>query len=157
MDAHALELDDDSFDLTGSQFGVMLVPDQPIARREMFRVTKPADETCSSRTAHRPSSKTFSSSSPRYKPSSRLRRIARRPSPLEFQVADSEVLRQRLTTAGLKNVTVDTTQEERVEFRSGEDMWNWLLGRNPIARTIVGDLPEDQHATVRQSARRDAP
>jgi len=59
-------------------------------------------------------------------------------------------LRQRLTTAGLKNVTVDTTQEERVESRSGEDMWNWLLGRNPIARTIVGDLPEDQQATVRQ-------
>ena len=41
MDAHALELDDDSFDLTGSQFGVMLVPDQPIALREMVRVTKP--------------------------------------------------------------------------------------------------------------------
>ena len=72
------------------------------------------------------------------------------PPPLEFQVADSEVLRQRLTDAGLKNVTVDTTHEERVEFRSGEDMWNWVLGRNPIARTIVGDLPEDQQATVRQ-------
>jgi len=41
MDAHALELDDDSFDLTGSQFGVMLVPDQPLALREMVRVTKP--------------------------------------------------------------------------------------------------------------------
>jgi ubiquinone/menaquinone biosynthesis C-methylase UbiE len=41
MDAHALGLDDDSFDITGSQFGVMLVPDQPIALREMVRVTKP--------------------------------------------------------------------------------------------------------------------
>jgi hypothetical protein len=59
-------------------------------------------------------------------------------------------LRQRLTDAGLKNVTVDTTHEERVEFRSGEEMWNWILGSNPIARTIVGDLPEDQQATVRQ-------
>jgi SAM-dependent methyltransferase len=29
MDCHALELPDDSFDVTGSQFGVMLVPDQP--------------------------------------------------------------------------------------------------------------------------------
>ena len=28
MDAHALDFDDDSFDVTGSQFGVMLVPDQ---------------------------------------------------------------------------------------------------------------------------------
>ena len=29
MDGHALELDDDSFDLAGSQFGVMLFPDMP--------------------------------------------------------------------------------------------------------------------------------
>src|SRR5688500_18693778 len=31
MDCHALDLPDDSFDVTGSQFGVMLVPDQPRA------------------------------------------------------------------------------------------------------------------------------
>src|SRR5688500_12907608 len=41
MDCHALDLADDSFDVTGSQFGVMLVPDQPRALREMVRVTKP--------------------------------------------------------------------------------------------------------------------
>ena len=41
MDCHALELPDDRFDVTGSQFGVMLVPDQPRALREMVRVTKP--------------------------------------------------------------------------------------------------------------------
>src|SRR5512144_247126 len=41
MDCHALDLPADSFDVTGSQFGVMLVPDQPRALREMVRVTKP--------------------------------------------------------------------------------------------------------------------
>ena len=41
MDIHALEFEDDSFDVTGSQFGVMLVPDQPLALREMVRVTRP--------------------------------------------------------------------------------------------------------------------
>ena len=41
MDCHALDLPDNSFDVTGSQFGVMLVPDQPRALREMVRVTKP--------------------------------------------------------------------------------------------------------------------
>lgn len=41
MDAHALDLPDDSYDVVGSQFGVMLVPDQPKALREMVRVTKP--------------------------------------------------------------------------------------------------------------------
>ena len=41
MDCHALDLPDDAFDVTGSQFGVMLVPNQPRALREMVRVTKP--------------------------------------------------------------------------------------------------------------------
>ena len=41
MDAHALDLEDERFDVTGSQFGVMLVPDQAVALREMVRVTKP--------------------------------------------------------------------------------------------------------------------
>ena len=41
MDCHALDLPDDSYDVTGSQFGVMLVPDQAQALREMVRVTKP--------------------------------------------------------------------------------------------------------------------
>jgi ubiquinone/menaquinone biosynthesis C-methylase UbiE len=41
MDCHALDLRDDSYDITGSIFGVMLVPDQPRALREMVRVTKP--------------------------------------------------------------------------------------------------------------------
>jgi len=72
------------------------------------------------------------------------------PSPLEFQVADPEVLRQRLTDAGLKNVAVDTTHAERVEFRSGHKMWNWVLGSNPMAGMIVGELTDDQQATVQQ-------
>jgi len=32
MDGHALGLDDDSFDVAGSQFGVMLFPDMPRMR-----------------------------------------------------------------------------------------------------------------------------
>ena len=38
MDCHALQLDDNTFDVTGSQFGVMLVDR---ARYEMVQVTKP--------------------------------------------------------------------------------------------------------------------
>ena len=41
MDGHALDLDDDSFDMAGSQFGVMLFPDMPKGIREMARVVKP--------------------------------------------------------------------------------------------------------------------
>ena len=41
MDGQALELEDNTFDLAGSQFGVMLFPDMPRGLREMVRVTKP--------------------------------------------------------------------------------------------------------------------
>lgn len=41
MDGHALELEDDTFDVSGSQYGVMLFPDLPRALGEMVRVTKP--------------------------------------------------------------------------------------------------------------------
>src|SRR5678816_3091638 len=41
MDGHALELDDNSFDMAGSQFGVMLFPDMPKGISEMARVVKP--------------------------------------------------------------------------------------------------------------------
>ena len=42
MDGHALALDADSFDMAGSQFGVMLFPDMPRGIREMARVVGPA-------------------------------------------------------------------------------------------------------------------
>src|SRR5687767_10642743 len=41
MDGQALQLDDNSFDLAGSQFGVMLFPDMPKGISEMARVVKP--------------------------------------------------------------------------------------------------------------------
>ena len=41
MDGHALELEDNTFDVAGSQFGVMLFPDMPRGISEMARVTKP--------------------------------------------------------------------------------------------------------------------
>jgi len=41
MDGHALQLDDNSFDMAGSQFGVMLFPDMPKGIGELARVVKP--------------------------------------------------------------------------------------------------------------------
>jgi ubiquinone/menaquinone biosynthesis C-methylase UbiE len=41
MDGHALELKDNTFDVAGSQFGVMLFPDMRRGISEMVRVTKP--------------------------------------------------------------------------------------------------------------------
>jgi ubiquinone/menaquinone biosynthesis C-methylase UbiE len=151
IDAHALEIDDDSFDVTGSQFGAMLVPDQPVALREMVRVTKPGGRVlliAYGSPAEFEALQFFIAALKVVVPD--FEGLPDDPPPLEFQVADPQVLRQRLTDSGLKNVTVDTTHQERVEFRVGQEMWNWVLGSNPIAGMIVGDLTEDQQATVRQ-------
>ena len=151
MDAHALDIDDDHFDVTGSQFGVMLVPDQPLALREMVRVTKPGGRVlliAYGSPAQFEALQFFLAALQAVVPD--FEGLPDDPPPLEFQVADPDVLRQRLTDAGLHDVTVDTTHEERVEFRSGHDLWNWMLGSNPIAGIILGDLTDEQQATMRQ-------
>ncbi|MGI8521283.1 MAG: SAM-dependent methyltransferase, partial [Actinomycetota bacterium] len=71
------------------------------------------------------------------------------PPPLEFQVSDPAVLRQRLVDAGLKDVRVETSAE-RVEFKTGQEMWDWVLHSNPIAGMLTADLSEKQQATMRQ-------
>jgi SAM-dependent methyltransferase len=150
MDAHALQLEDETFDVTGSQFGVMLVPDQPLALREMVRVTKLGGRVlliAYGSPAEFEALQFFLAALHVVDPD--FDGLPDDPPPLEFQVADPDVLHRRLTEAGLRNVTVDTTNEERVEFRSGQELWNWVLGSNPIAGMIVGEFTAEQQATMR--------
>jgi ubiquinone/menaquinone biosynthesis C-methylase UbiE len=149
MDAHALDLPDDSYDVVGSQFGAMLVPDQPKALREMVRVTKPGGRVLLIAYGNPEHFEAFHfflgaiqavvldfEGPPEDEPM------------LEFQVADPYELRRRLTDAGLKNVTVDTSQEERIEVRSGEQLWNWTVGSNPIPGQLLAELTDEQSADV---------
>ena len=151
MEAHDLKIEDDTFDVSGSQFGVMLVPDQPRALLEMVRVTKPGGRVLL--IAYGPpvdyEALHFFIAALQSVVLD-FEGLPDDPPPLEFQVADPEVLRQRLTDAGLKDVMVDTTHKERVEFSSGQEMWNWVLGGNPIAGMLVGDLTGEQRDAVRQ-------
>jgi len=149
MDCHALDLDDDTFDLSGSQFGVMLVPDQPRALREMVRVTRPGGRVlliAYGAPAEIEFLHFFVAALQAVDPG--FKGVPMNPPPLEFQAADSEVLRQRLTDAGLEDVTVETVTE-RLEFRSGQHMWDWVLNSNPIAAMLVADLNEEQRGDVR--------
>jgi len=61
------------------------------------------------------------------------------PPPLEFQVADPDVLRERLVAAGLVDVRVDT-QEERLELSTGQQAWDWMVFSNPITEMILDDV-----------------
>lgn len=150
MDCHDLDLPDDSFDVTGSQFGVMLVPDQQRALQEMVRVTKPGGRVLV--IAYGPPAEfetlqIFIGA---------LRVVAPEfpglpddPPPLEFQVSDVDVFRRRLTDAGLKGVRVERTAE-RPRFASGQEMWDWMLYSNPISGMVVADLTDEQRTRLRQ-------
>ena len=150
MDCHELAFPDDSFDVTGSQFGVMLVPDQARAIREMVRVTKPGGRVlliAYGQPAKFEALQTFIDALRSVNPD--FEGMPSDPPPLEFQVSDPEMMRERLVAAGLRNVTVDTRHEERVDLRSGEDLWNWSVGSNPIPNMLVADLSNEQKAAMR--------
>ncbi len=150
MDCHALDLPDDGFDVSGSQFGVMLVPDQARALREMVRVTKPGGRVL-----------VIAYGSPEEFEALQffigaLKAVAPEfpglpndPPPLEFQVSDPDVLRRRLTDAGLRDVRVERTAEQPA-FRSGQEIWDWVLYSNPISGVLLADLSDDQRERLRQ-------
>ena len=69
---------------------------------------------------------------------------------LEFQVADPDVLRQRLVNAGVRDVIVETSNQERITVRTGQQLWDWCLGGNPIPGMLVADLTDRQRADIIQ-------
>jgi ubiquinone/menaquinone biosynthesis C-methylase UbiE len=140
MDAHHLELEDNQFDVSGSQFGVMLLPDLPKALKEMVRVTKPGGKVLLI-TYGAPEKidflnffiKALQFVAPHFPG------LPDNPPPFEFQVADPAVMRQRLVEAGLKNVKVETVTE-KLEFNSGQQFWDWTLNGNPIVGHVLSEL-----------------
>lgn len=151
MDGHALDLEDDTFDISGSQYGVMLFPDLPRGVREMTRVTRPGGRVLLH--AYGPPQEIeflgfFMGAMQVAVPD--FEGIPTDPVPLPFQVADPEKLRQEFTDAGLKDVSVETVTE-KLEFRSGQQMWDWVVNSNPIARMIIADLTPELEVVVRQS------
>ena len=149
MDCHALDLPDDTYDVTGSLFGVMLVPDQAQALREMVRVTKPGGRVlliAYGNPAEFEALHFFISAVQAVVPE--FEGPAEDEPLLEFQVADPDVLRQRLIDAGLKDVTVDTSNQERITVRTGQQLWDWCLGGNPIPGMLVADLTDGQRADI---------
>lgn len=150
MDCHALDLEDNTFDVTGSQFGVMLVPDQAQALREMVRVTKPDGRVLL--IAYRDPAELeflhlFLGALKAVAPD--FPGIPDDPPPLEFQVADPDVLRRRLADAGLRDIVVHQRAESPA-FRTGREFWDWAYWGNPIGGMLVDDLTEEQRESMRQ-------
>jgi ubiquinone/menaquinone biosynthesis C-methylase UbiE len=152
MDGHHLEIEDNLFDLVGSQFGVMLFPDQPRALREMVRVTKPGGKMLliGYGTPDKVEFLNFFIESLQWvRPD--FQGLPSDPPPLEFQIADPTVMYQRLRDAGLKNIQVETVTE-KLEFSSGRQFWDWNRSGNPIVGHVLEELgitqPEQISAVI---------
>lgn len=140
MDGHALEFNDSSFDMAGSQFGVMLFPDMPKGIREMARVLKPAGRTLI--TVYGDPNKIeflgfFVRAVQVVRPE--FSGPPMDPAPLPFQLRDPERLRSELSAAGLRGVKVETIAET-TEFATGKALWDWLVCSNPIVEMMLGSL-----------------
>lgn len=140
MDGHALDLDDNTFDISGSQFGVMLFPDMPRGLREMTRVTKPGGRVMMNVYGSPNKIEFFNFfMSAIQKAVPRFTGPSMDPPPLPFQLQDPQRLFQELAKAGLKDIRVETITE-KLEFRSGKELWHWLINSNPITGSILAEL-----------------
>ena len=151
-----LTFDDDGFDMAGSQFGVMLFPDMPKGIREMTRVVKPGGRVLiiAYGDPHQIDFLAFlvgavQSVRPDFDGP------PMNPPPLPFQLSDPERLARELTKAGLKDVTVETITE-RTAFKSGAELWDWIVWSNPIVEEVLGDLKlsEEEKTVIRQALER---
>jgi pimeloyl-ACP methyl ester carboxylesterase/ubiquinone/menaquinone biosynthesis C-methylase UbiE len=153
MDGHALDLAGDSFDMAGSQFGVMLFPDMPRGIREMARVVKPGGRVLVHAYGE-PQKIEFLAFFVRAVQAVRpdFHGLPMDPPPLPLQLRDPERLRQELAAAGLSNIEVDT-MTETLAFPTGQALWDWLVSSNPIVDTVLGSLSltNDETGMVKQA------
>jgi len=144
MDGHDLALASESYDLVGSQFGIMLFPEFDRAMREAVRVARPGSRVFV--TVYGPPEDidfldVFFQGMQDVQPG--FTGMPDDPPPHEFQAADPRVLAQKFQDAGLHDVHVETVTE-RLQFSSGRDFWDWIISSNPIAGMLTSDLSAAQ-------------
>jgi ubiquinone/menaquinone biosynthesis C-methylase UbiE len=148
MDGQALQLDDNTFDVSASQFGIMLFPDRQRGLRELARVTKPGGRVLMVVFGPPPAVEIFSlffgamrNVVPGFAPP--------QDSPL-FSLQDPETLRKEMAEAGLRDVRVETATHI-LEVESGAHLWNLLTAATPPVAALVSTLTEDQQVAVQQA------
>jgi SAM-dependent methyltransferase len=153
LDGQALDLGGDTFDIAGSQFGVMLFPDMPKGVKEMARVVKPGGRVLL--TAYGDPQKIeffsfFVSAIRSIRPD--FAGPPMDPPPLPFQLQDPERVRREFAAAGLKDIKVEAITES-LEFETANALWDWLVWSNPICEMVLGslNLSEDERDAIRHA------
>ena len=153
MDGHALEFEDDVFDVSGSQFGVMLFPDMPRGISELARVTKPGGHVLMNVYGTPQKIEFFGffvHAIQAVVPG--FTGPPMDPPPLPFQLQDPEKLHRELGNAGLKDIRVETITE-KLAFQSGQQLWDWLTNSNPIVEMVLAELnlTDEQRIVTREA------
>lgn len=151
MDGHALDFPENTFDITGSQFGVMLFPDLAKGLNEMARVTKPGGTVLV--IAFGPPDRVdfiefFFTALQIVVPD--FQGLPQNPPPLPFQLANPEIFRKRMENAGLQEIQIIREVEE-IKFKTGAELWNSVTSSNPIAAQVIAGLAEGQKVQVQQT------
>ncbi len=148
MDGHRLELEDDTFDIAGSQFGIMLFPDRPRALRELARVIKPGGQALMVVFGPLPNVEAFAflfaairAAVAGFTPP--------QDSPL-FSLQDPEQLRREMAGAGLEGVRVESVTHG-LEIESATYLWNMLTSAAPPIGALVAKLTEEERAAVQRA------
>lgn len=148
MDGHALELEDNTFDIAGSEFGVMLFPDVSRGISELARVTKPGGRVVMVAFGSPMKIEFFGffigamqAAVPGFTGP------PMDPLPLPFQLQDPEKFRQELAKAGLKDIRIEQITH-KTEYQSGKHMYDWVTNSNPIGAMMVADLSNEQKGVV---------
>lgn len=153
MDGQALGLEDNTFDVAGSQFGVMLFPDMPRGIREMARVIRPGGRVLLNAFGD-PRHIEFLAFLVRALQVVRpdFQGLPMDPPPLPLQLHDPQRVRREFANAALRDITVETVTET-LEFPDGGALWDWLVNSNPIVEAVLGDqlsLSSDERRRVRE-------
>lgn len=144
MDGVALDLADDTFDVTASLQGVSVFHDLDRGLAEMVRVTKPGGRVVvagfGSPAKAEPISY-FAGAAKAAKPD--FSPPPMDPPPLPFQLADPDTFRAKLDEAGLHDVTVGSTTWE-MPYESAEHFWNTFTSANPVFAQLAAALTPDE-------------
>jgi ubiquinone/menaquinone biosynthesis C-methylase UbiE len=148
MDGHALDLNDDAFDVAVSVNGVSLFPDMARGLAELVRVTRPGGRVVVVTPGPIETVEfiVFVISALQ----AAVPGVTRTDPPaLLFQAADPGVLGERLANAGLRDGRIDAVIWETA-FDSAVHLWNVFTASNPMGAQLAAGLSVAQQTEVTQ-------